>query len=862
MRSAAAALLAVVTACAFATGLSVPAATAHPTKGILYYTRYCGGPRGDGQPNVKKVAFDYDGTTFTLGAPQPIATLSGADGILFTPDGDLLVGGQGTIVSKIQLDPFAVTTAGTGGVDVFHVMMDPGGKKAWGADCCSGSELSEIPVAPFGNGVMRDVTPSVPGEDDIADTIAFALPGGAYYTVGGPLGHGNFGVIRLVPSPDAVTTRTMTNVPAAHGMSYDPFSDRLILFGDTHVTQIDPAAPDRIDADFDVDPFMTGLNFDQGAVDGKGHLFVANNNGGFMLFMDYSATGRVDDPSNFVALTYLDACLDDFAPLTGPGSNPIACDDVVACASLGTCTAAVRYAVTSQAAAQISCLPAEGTLFPLGDTEVTCTATDLNGTTADCTFTVTVTDCEAPSLDCDCDARVDCGDGFVSLPTLPNPVVEDACDPSPALSMEFMTIPGACPGDLTEVVTWTATDAAGNSTSCSQSFTTSDVVPPELSGCPADLFVRCTPPPPAAVTAFDGCDPNPAVSIGEVREPGSCADEFVVVRTWTARDACDNVSTCEQRITVRDDIAPSMAGVPADLVLECSDPIPPPASSVVASDDCDPMPALAFAERVEPGCCPGSTVMTRTWTATDRCGNTATREQVITVRDTRPPALSGCPADAVVECGSVPLPSPGVGALDACDPAPFLAFSESRVDNPACRGTYRLVRTWTALDHCGNAASCQQVIDVVDTTPPLLTVSAGVSCLWPPDHEFVDIALVRIASDACTPLQDIALTTRILTDEHTRDERGAGGPNHCPDARITGDRVQLRAERSGNGDGRVYSVVVTATDACGNTTASTVIVGVPHDQSPKTPGQVPGTDPDGPCPAIDTGLRLDATICN
>lgn len=74
------------------------------------------------------------------------------------------------------------------------------------------------------------------------------------------------------------------------------------------------------------------------------------------------------------------------------------------------------------------------------------------------------------------------------------------------------------------------------------------------------------------------------------------------------------------------------------------------------------------------------------------------------------------------------------------------------------------------------------------------------------------------------------------------------GPTHCADAVVGPDgSVQLRAERSGNGDGRVYRITVTATDSCGNAATCSAEVRVPH--HPQSA-------------AVDSGQAYNATTCN
>jgi hypothetical protein len=65
-------------------------------------------------------------------------------------------------------------------------------------------------------------------------------------------------------------------------------------------------------------------------------------------------------------------------------------------------------------------------------------------------------------------------------------------------------------------------------------------------------------------------------------------------------------------------------------------------------------------------------------------------------------------------------------------------------------------------------------------------------------------------------------------------EDGTGGGQHAPDWEITGDlTVNLRAERSGAGGGRIYTISVECAGASGNTAAATAEVIVPHDMGKK-----------------------------
>ena len=123
----------------------------------------------------------------------------------------------------------------------------------------------------------------------------------------------------------------------------------------------------------------------------------------------------------------------------------------------------------------------------------------------------------------------------------------------------------------------------------------------------------------------------------------------------------------------------------------------------------------------EPGCGDTETI-TRTWTVTDACGNTSTCVQMVYVVDTTPPSIT-CPADAVVDCatGSTDPSETGSATGDDTCGNVTINFADGQPLG-GCEDGF--IRTWTATDDCGNTATCQQNISIVDTTPPSITANA------------------------------------------------------------------------------------------------------------------------------------------
>lgn len=127
---------------------------------------------------------------------------------------------------------------------------------------------------------------------------------------------------------------------------------------------------------------------------------------------------------------------------------------------------------------------------------------------------------------------------------------------------------------------------------------------------------------------------------------------------------------------------------------------------------------------------------------------------------------------------------------------------------------------------------CAARLTIVDTTPPALETHDGE--LWPPNHKMrtftVDDCVT--ATDACDDGIDVRFVW--ATVDEFSDARGSGHTE--PDLAFSDCRtVELRAERQGGGDGRVYELGVRATDGSGNSVDGTCRIVVPHDQSGQHP---------------------------
>ena len=227
-----------------------------------------------------------------------------------------------------------------------------------------------------------------------------------------------------------------------------------------------------------------------------------------------------------------------------------------------------------------------------------------------------------------------------------------------------------------------------------------------------------------AAGGFVGCDNCQIDSasftfLSEVSDGNTCPE--TVTRTYGISDMEGNLASCEQLIVVNDDFPPILAAPPANITVSCLTQVPFPIA-LSWTDNCDGSGEVMGTD-MSVGNCPS--ILTRTWTYTDNCGNTATRAQLITVDDSTPPVIT-CPPDITIACDQLADTTvTGVAtATDDCSVLIDITFADL-ADTTGCAGTGTIERTWTATDECGNWSTCIQLVTRVDTIPP------NISC--PPD---------------------------------------------------------------------------------------------------------------------------------
>jgi uncharacterized repeat protein (TIGR01451 family) len=484
--------------------------------------------------------------------------------------------------------------------------------------------------------------------------------------------------------------------------------------------------------------------------------------------------------------------------------------------------------------------------------------------------TVNVSDTTAPSITIQgsSSVTVGCGENFVD----PGVSATDACEGPRPVTRTFAKLDSSnhpvsvsgidtnSPG--TYIVTYTASDSGNHTSTASRTVIVTPgggSSPPTitLNGDP-QITAECgsfTDPGAVAVVPCGGSVPVTTTSNVNPHAPGT----YTITYTACVEDApghCDpaRTSSVDRTITIEDTLAPTITvegGNP--LTVECHTTFTDPGAT--AHDACaGDFPATAS------GTVDANTVgpYTITYNATDPSGHAATPvTRRVNVVDTTAPTVTA-PPNVTVYTGagstscSQTVSDAALGAASANDSCQgSLATTRSGVPSGNIFPTGQTFITYSATDAHNNTGTATQTVTVIDNTPPVITVNGVTKSMWPPNHKYQTFGVttfVTSVSDNCDSSLGIGsvVIEKVTSDE---TENGNGDGNTLNDIIIGGDcrTVQLRAERDGGGNGRVYTITFMVTDSSGNVSRATGKVVVPHN-----PGETPIDS--GPHYTVSCGL--------
>jgi len=358
----------------------------------------------------------------------------------------------------------------------------------------------------------------------------------------------------------------------------------------------------------------------------------------------------------------------------------------------------------------VSCSPPSGSLFPLGTTTVACTATDDATNHSTCTFTVTIRDTTPPVIVCSRHLGLE-GTSPSGTPVAYTTTASDLCDSN--VTVACYPISGSLFPLGTTEVSCTATDDATNRSTCTFTVTILDTTPPVIT-CKSNLTLEWVPgsvPVFDLPTASDTGDTNLTLALVDSQLPATCPAVRIFRRTWTATDDSKNSASCSQTITFVDTTPPVIMPANPQTNFQClAEYQAAPPTIAVAFDNFDGTNVIITATtNSSGGACPA--FMDICWTASDRCGNSASICVRIRIWDTIPPEIR-CPTNMVVGCDSAIPPGPtslaaflaiGGFASDCDTNLQYSCFDGPLIGN-------QIVRRHTVTDACTNSASCLQII--------------------------------------------------------------------------------------------------------------------------------------------------------
>ena len=421
-----------------------------------------------------------------------------------------------------------------------------------------------------------------------------------------------------------------------------------------------------------------------------------------------------DSSNNSASASFNVTVADTGAPTLSLPAN-ITAEATSASGAIVSFTATANDAIDGVIAA--SCIPASGSTFGLGNNAVNCSAQDLEGNSASAGFTISIIDTTPPGVTAPVSVSVE-ATGVTTPVTLGNASATD-------LVSGTLTPSASSSGPFTvgvHTITWTATDAANNTGSATQTVTITDTTAPMLS-LPTGIRQEATSAAGAMVsysaTANDIVDG--VIAANCVPASGSTFALGISVVTCNATDSSSLTTTGSFNVSVVDTTPPVVTS-PANISIEATGSFTAVSLGTATANDTVSGVLTAVADNLGPF---AVGVHTITWSATDAANNTGSATQLVTVNDIGSPSLN-LPANITSEAtaGTGAVVNYTVSATDVVD------GTLSPTCSPLSGSSFALGITTvncSATDSSNQTTSGSFTVTVQDTTGPTLTLPADVT---------------------------------------------------------------------------------------------------------------------------------------
>ncbi|MGZ5528065.1 MAG: hypothetical protein ACXWJB_05280, partial [Limisphaerales bacterium] len=481
-------------------------------------------------------------------------------------------------------------------------------------------------------------------------------------------------------------TKPSLGTPAEPFMDLDTYNfstdaaNLSILYSDTDFTagvgstfdaQVGGTSDGSVDFNFYLDSNNTifGSNTLLASFVNQVNLYQASSNGPVNLSSPYAMTLEAKIRHTGAGSTGFDQQLTINPPHFQPPSIQCAGDTDLGCnpTTIPGCDTNSLTITASCGVSNITCSAAGPDIITgcVHERDLVYTVTDNCGQSTSCTQHIYWSvDKNAPSFtQCPTDMDLGCNPSTIPDCDLSQVSATDDCGRAVIVCAKSDSATGCA---HTRTLTYTATDACGNSATCIQHLTwTADTTPPIFTKCAADVDLGCNPifvpscSTPNLVAATDNCG---VVTVSCLSSESVSGCTHTRTLTFIAVDACLNTASCVQNITWTVNTAPPVITCSPDRTVQCGSGWD--FDTPTATDDCS-TPAITMLSTATNATAGNAFIATRCWLATDACGNSAQCCQNVTV-------IVNVPCNPLTDC-TVPYP------FASTNPLTSIAFNESDI---------------------------------------------------------------------------------------------------------------------------------------------------------------------------------------